>query len=183
MDVEERDMGRPEELRAEAQSVLALLEPLGSLSPTGSYVSGLMVRREVDVMLLGGPDYTPADVLTLLGRAVEIPGVTAFAYADERGHRSPTGESRDERFHVTLTAGEWEVDLSIWLNDDHANVTEWHRALADRLTDEERQAILAIKSVWHERAEYPGSFAVYTAVLEHGVRTAVEFGVWLRAGG
>ena len=176
-------MGRPEELQAEARSVLALLEPLGPLSPTGSFVSGLMVRREVDVMLLGGPDFTPADVLALLGKAVEIPGVTAFAYADERADRSPTGAQRDERFHVTLTVGEWEVDLSVWLNDDHARVTEWHRELAGRLTEEERQAILAIKSVWHERAEYPGSFDVYTAVLEHGVRTAVEFGVWLRAGG
>ncbi|GAA4591580.1 hypothetical protein BJY16_000322 [Actinoplanes octamycinicus] len=176
-------MGRPEELQVEAQSVLALLEPLGPLTPTGSFVSGLMVRREVDVMLLGGPDFGPADVLALLAKAVEIPGLTGFSCADERGDRSPTGEKRDERFQVLLTVGEWQADLSIWLHDDHANVSEWHRELVTRLTDEERQAILAIKTVWHERPEYPGAFAVYTAVLEHGVRTAVEFGVWLRAGG
>ncbi|MEU4420338.1 hypothetical protein AB0F81_06900 [Actinoplanes sp. NPDC024001] len=176
-------MGRPEDLQAEARSVLALLEPLGSLTPTGSYVSGLMVWRDLDVMLLGGPDFTPDDVVALLGRALTIPGVTGFAYADERGSRSPTGEKRDERYHVTLTLDEWRVDLSIWLYDDHANVSEWHRELAGRLTDEERQAILAIKTVWHQRPEYPdevGGIDIYTAVLEHGVRTAVEFGVWLR---
>ncbi|GIF09451.1 hypothetical protein [Actinoplanes siamensis] len=169
-------MGRPDELQTEARSVLALLEPLGPLIPTGSFVSGLMVRRELDVMLLGGPEFTPADVLTLLGKVIEIPGLTGFAYQDERG-----GKPRDERHLVTITVGEWRVSLSIWLHEDHADVSEWHRDLAGRLTDEERQAILAIKSMWHERPEYPGGHAVCTAVLEDGVRTAVEFGVWLRA--
>jgi hypothetical protein len=171
-------MDRSEELQAEARSVLALLEPLGPLIPTGSYVSGLMVWRDLDVMLLGGPEFTPADVLALLATAVEIPGLTAFSYQDERG-----GKPRDERYHVTLTVGEWRVDLSIWLHDDHADVTAWHRDLAARLTDEERQAILAIKQVWHQRPEYPDEvcgFDIYTAVLDHGVRTTVEFGVWLR---
>ncbi|BCY14373.1 hypothetical protein [Actinoplanes sp. L3-i22] len=171
-------MGRPEELQDEARSVLALLEPLGPLVPTGSYVSGLMVWRDLDVMLLGGTEFTPADVLALLGRAVGIPGVTGFSYRDERG-----GAKRDERYHVTLTVGEWRVDLSIWLNDDHADVSAWHRELAGRLTDEERQAILAIKQMWHQRPEYPGEVSgwdICTAVLEGGVRTAVEFGVWLR---
>jgi hypothetical protein len=176
-------MGRPEELQAEARSVLALLEPLGPLLPTGSFVSGLMVWRDLDVMLLGGPAYAPGDVVALLAKAVGIPGITGFTYADERGPRSPTGETRDERYHVTLTLNDWRVDLSIWLNHDHADGAEWHRALAERITDEEREAVLGIKKVWHQRPEYPdevSGFDIYTAVLEHGVRTAVEFGVWLR---
>ncbi|GAA1606066.1 hypothetical protein [Actinoplanes couchii] len=176
-------MGSPEDLQAEARSVLALLEPLGALTPTGSFVSGLMVWRDLDVMLDGGPDYGPADVVALLGRAVTIPGLTGFSYRDERGDRSPSGKPRDERHHVTLTVGQWCVGLSIWLHDDHADVSEWHRDLAGRLTGEERQAILAVKTVWHQRPEYPGEVCGYdicTAVLENGVRTAVEFGVWLR---
>ena len=171
-------MGRPEDLQAEARSVLARLEPLGPLLPTGSYVSGLMVWRDLDVMLLGGPDYSPADVVALLGKAVAIPGVTAFSYTDERGN-----PERDQRYHVTLKLDEWRIDLSIWLNHDHADGAEWHQALAQRITDEEREAILAIKNVWHTRPEYPdevSGFEIYTAVLDHGVRTAVEFGVWLR---
>ncbi|KUL35821.1 hypothetical protein [Actinoplanes awajinensis] len=168
-------MGRPEELQAEARSVLALLEPLGPITPTGSYVSGLLVWRDLDVMMLGGPEFSPADVVALLGKAVGIPGLTGFAYRDERGDQGP-----DARHHVTLTVGDWRVDLSIWLHDDHAAASQWHAGLAERLTDEERQAILAIKSVWHSRPEYPGGFEVCTAVLEHGVRTAVDFGSWLR---
>lgn len=171
-------MGRPEELQAEARSVLALLEPLGQIIPTGSYVSGLMVWRDLDVMLLGGPGFSPADVLALLGRVAEIAGVSAFSYLDERD-----GEPRDQRYRVTITLGEWRVDLSVWLHDDHTDVSEWHRELAGRLSDEERQAILAIKNVWHQRPEYPDEVCgwdICTAVLEYGVRTAVEFGVWLR---
>jgi hypothetical protein len=176
-------MASPEDLQAEARTVLALLEPLGPLTPTGSFVSGLMVWRDLDVMLHGGPAFGLQDVVALLGKAATIPGLTGFTCTDERGDRSPTGEQRDERFHLTLTVGEWRVDLSIWLHDDHSTVTEWHRELITRLTDEERQAILAVKNVWHLRPEYPdevSGFDIYTAVLEHGVRTAVEFGVWLR---
>jgi hypothetical protein len=178
-------MASPEDLQAEARTVLALLDPLGPLLPTGSFVSGLMVWRDLDVMLTGGPEFGPADVVELLGRAVTIPGLTGFDYRDERADRSPTGERRDERHHLVLTVGEWRVDLSIWLHHDHADGSEWHRELAGRLTAEERQAILGIKTAWHQRPEYPdevGGFDIYTAVLEHGVRTAVEFGVWLRTG-
>lgn len=172
-------MGSPEELQAEAGALLALLEPLGPVTPTGSYVSGLMVWRDLDVMLAGGPDYGLDQVVALLGRAATIPGLTGFTYRDERGDRSPSGKPRDERHHITLTVGEWCVGLSIWLHDDHADVSEWHRALAGRLTGEQRRAVLDVKRVWHQRPEYC-AFDVYTAVLEDGVRTAVEFGAWLR---
>jgi hypothetical protein len=171
-------------LQALARDVLASLAPLGALSATGSFVSGLMVWRDMDVMLLGGPSFSPHDVLDLLHRAVDIPGVTAFRYADERGPRSPTGERRDERYHVPMTLDGWRIDLSIWLYDDHAHVTAWHEALRERLIDEQRLAILQIKDVWHRRPEYPdevSGFEIYTAVLEHGVRTPDEFGAWLAA--
>ncbi|MEU4687972.1 hypothetical protein [Actinoplanes sp. NPDC023714] len=149
----------------EAREVLARLEPLGPLVATGSYVSGLMVSREIDVVMDGGP----ADVVPLFARAVEIPGLTGFAY-DRAG----------DDIKVTLTVGAWRVLLSL-RPDGGPDPAGWHRDLAARLTGEEREAILAIKRMWHERPEYPGADAVCTAVLEDGVRTAVEFGVWLRS--
>ncbi len=169
-------------LQAEGAALLARLDSLGPLAPTGSFVSGLMVWRDLDVMLLGGPGFGPHDVLALLGRAVDLPGATGFDYRDERGPRSPTGERRDERFHVALRVGEWRVDLSIWLYDHHAAVTAYHRDLAASLTDEQRLTILRIKDVWHRRPEYPDAvsgFEIYTAVLEHGVRTPEEFAAFL----
>jgi hypothetical protein len=169
-------------LQASGERLLSRLGVLGPLTPTGSFVSGLMVWPELDVMLLGGPSYGPHDVLALLGRAVDLPGVTGFGCTDERGKRSPTGERRDERFHVSLRLAEWHVDLSVWLHDDHAGVTAYHRGLAASLTAGQRLTILRIKDAWHRRPEYPdqvGGLDVYTAVLEHGVRTPDEFGAWL----
>jgi hypothetical protein len=174
-------LSRQAGLQAEARSVLATLARLGPLSPTGSFVSGLMVWKELDVMRLTGPEFTPQDVLDLLRHAVELPGVTGFHYADERGARSPTGERRDERFHVGLALRDWRIDLSLWRYDDHAHVTAFHESLRDRLTAEQRLTILRIKDVWHRRPEYPdqvSGFEIYTAVLDHGVRTPSEFGAW-----
>jgi hypothetical protein len=173
---------RQDELQASARAVLESLAPLGPLMPTGSFVSGLMVWKDLDVMLLGGPSFGPHDMLGLLHRAVDIPGVTGFDYADERGARSPTGSRQDERFHVTLSLDDWRVDLSIWLYDVHAHVTAFHEGLRARLTPGQRLTILEIKDVWHRRPEYPdevSGFEIYTAVLEHGVQTPEEFGAWL----
>ena len=180
---------RQAELQAEAVEVLEELERyLGPLLATGSYVSGLMCWRDLDVMALAGPDFAPRDVLRLLQRVVEMPGVVGFGYRDERGPRSPAGQLRDERYHVPIALvrgnGEWRVDLSVWLHDAHQNVTAWHEQLRDRITAEERAAVLRVKDVWHRLPTYPdevGGLDIYTAVIEDGVRTPEGFGAWLAA--
>jgi hypothetical protein len=178
---------RQAELQAEAAEVFEELDRyVGPLLVTGSYVSGLMCWRDLDVMRLVGPDFAPEDVLRLLRRVVGIPGVVGFGYRDERGPRSPTGERRDERYHVPIALtrgnGEWRVDLSLWLHDVHANVTAWHEELRDRITAEQRTAVLRVKDVWHRLPSYPdevGGLDIYTAVIEDGVRTPEGFGAWL----
>ena len=126
------------------------------------------------------------DVMRLAGRLVGLAGVTGLEYRDERCPRCVTGQVRDERYHVPLTverAGHaWEVDLTLWLHDPHLNVTRWHEELRERITSEQRRAVLRIKDEWHRRPEYPGEVGgldVYTAVLEGGVRTPGEFATWL----
>src|SRR4029453_5992427 len=111
--------------------------------PTGSFVSGLMVWRDLDVMVLGGPDFSPHDVLALLGRAVDLPGVTGFDYLDERDL-----DAISRRYHVVIRLGEWRIGLSIWLNHDHAEATAFHESMRDTLTEEQRLIILRIKDVW-----------------------------------
>ena len=145
-----------------------------------------MVWRELDIMFLGGPELSPAGVLAAMGRLVLLPGIVRFDYADERGPRSPTGERRDERYHVTTTyarpSGTWRLDLTFWLHDLHENVVAWHQQLRDSLTSEQRSAILRIKDVWHRRPEYPETVSgldIYTAVLRHGVRSPEQFQDWL----
>jgi hypothetical protein len=179
-------------LRAEAGEVLgaldlaAIVSGTGSMVFTGSYVSHLMCWPELDVMVHVGAGFTPHDVLRLLHRVVARPGVVGFDYRDERGPRSPTGTTRDERYHVPIAFAfngrEWRIDLTLWLNDPHDNLLAWHENLRDTITADQRAAVLRIKDVWHRRPGYPeqvGGLQIYTAVIEDGVRDPDQFATWL----
>jgi hypothetical protein len=159
---------------------------IGQIAVAGSYVSELMVWRDLDVMLLVGAGYSPGEVLRLISRAIELPGVVGFDYRDERGDRSPTGQARDERYHVPFLlergAGIWRLDLTLWLHDLHENIAEWHRALRGSITAEQRAAMLRIKDVWFRMPSYPdeiGGLEIYTAVTDDSVRTPEQFRGWL----
>jgi hypothetical protein len=88
-----------------------------------------MCWRDLDVCLLAGVDFSPAAVLELLKRVVELPGFVGFTYRDERGQRDPTGEAGDERYHLPFDLdtgqGRWRIDLSVFLRDLH--VAAWHK--------------------------------------------------------
>jgi hypothetical protein len=183
-------------LQSEARDLLDELDrsgifaEVGPLAVTGSYISGLMCWRDLDLGLLVGAGYSPGDVLRLLLRIVGLPGVVGFDYRDERGDRSPTGQIKEERYHVPFLldrgTGIWRVDLTLWLHDPHEDVTEWHSALGNAITDEQRAAVLRIKDVWHRLPSYPdyvGGLEIYTAVIDDGIRTAEQFRGWLAARG
>jgi hypothetical protein len=189
---DEELLARQSSLQDEAREVLAeldlaaLVADAGPLLVTGSFVSGLMCWRELDVMVLVGGGFSPQDVLRLLARIVGRTGATALEYHDERGPRCETGQVRDERYHVPITvdrAGHcWRIDLTLWLHDLHLNVTRWHDELRENITAEQRSAVLRIKDVWHQRPTYPdqvGGLDIYTAVIDDGVRTPRQFAAWL----
>jgi len=106
---EEDLLARQSALQDEARELLAQLDmatlvaDVGPMLITGSFVSGLMCWREVDVMVVVGSDFAPHDVMGLLARIVARPGVTGVDYRDERGPRCVTDQVRDERYHATLT--------------------------------------------------------------------------------
>jgi hypothetical protein len=186
---------RQAQLQAEADALRRrwrldeVLSRTGPVQYTGSYVSGLMVWRDLDVMVLVPSGFGLPDLVGLLAELVALPGVAGFDVHDERGPRSPTGQRRDERWHLPLvtdsTSGAWRIDLTLWLHDAHVNLTRWHEELRARVTTEQRAAILRIKDAWHVRPEYPdvvSGLEIYTAVVEDGVRTPEQFGSWLAAG-
>jgi hypothetical protein len=182
--------------QAEAAALLvdldlaAAVADVGPMLLAGSYVSGLMCWPDLDVMVFTGADFSPHDVLRLLDRVVDRPGVTGFDFRDERGPRSPTGTVRDERYHVVVQVARgdetWRIDLTLWLNDPHTNITAWHESLRDTITADERSAILRIKHVWCRLPSYPDRVSgvqIYHAVLDDGVRTPQQFAAWLAAHG
>jgi hypothetical protein len=189
-------LARQASLQAEAAAVLvdldlaATVAGIGPMLLAGSYVSGLMCWPDLDVMVFTGGEFSPGDVLHLLRRVVDRPGVIGFDYRDERGPRSPTGTARDERYHVVIQLARdgrtWRIDLTLWLNDPHANVTAWHEWLRDTVTAEQRTAILRIKDAWYRLPSYPdrvGGTQIYDAVLDGGVRSPQQFASWLAAHG
>jgi hypothetical protein len=183
---------RQSALQAEAAALLdeldrsGIFSDIGPLEVTGSYISSLMCWRDLDVGLLVGADYSPRDVLHLISRIMELPGVVGFNYRDERADRSPTGLIKDERYHLPFLLDRggvvWRLDLTLWLHDLHENVTAWHQALRDSITDQQRAAVLRIKDVWFQRPSYPdriGGSEIYAAVIDDGVRTPEDFRSWL----
>ena len=104
-------------MQIEATALLEELErsgifsDIGPLEVTGSYISNLMCWRDLDVVLLVGADYSPRDVLQLISRIIELPGVVGFDFRDERADRSPTRLIKDERYHVPIPAqtGRWHL--------------------------------------------------------------------------
>jgi hypothetical protein len=83
---------------------------------------------------------------------------------------------------VVWESSEWRFDLSLWLYDDHTHVADWHRQLGERISPEQRRAVLRIKNVWYRRPGYPDEVSgleIYRAVLDDGVRTPNAFASWL----
>jgi hypothetical protein len=101
-------LARQYALQDEARQLLAgldlagLVAGIGPLLVAGSFVSGLLCWREIDVMVLVGGDFSPSDVFRLLQKIVGQTGATSLEYHDERGPRCVTGQVRDERYHVPL---------------------------------------------------------------------------------
>jgi hypothetical protein len=120
-----------------------------------------MCWRELDVMVLVGQQFSRQDVMGVLARIVGRAEVSGLQYRGERGSRCGTGQVGDERYHVPVTAQHggrgWQIDLTLWLHDLHHSVTLWHQQLRERVTAEQRIAVLRIKDDWHPPAGLPTS--------------------------
>lgn len=182
---------RQKALQVEAEQVLAALNITAMLACAGppvfngSYVTGLMVWRDLDVSVTA-PEMTSRQVYETMLPLLTHPDVTLVRYRNEAGARNPAGKPEDDRYffayYVWVGDREWKIDISFWVS----RLPRMERLPPDhilsRLTDERRLAILWIKDVWHRRPEYMITVAstdIYDAVLDAGVRTPEEFEVYL----
>jgi hypothetical protein len=178
-------------LQAEAWGIIAdlnvpsILGQAGPVSLVGSFVSGLMVWRDLDFTVLC-PDLGRDQAFAILSPLLQHPRMKLVRYRNEQGAFSPP-DPTDERFFFALyyqpeDGDEWKIDVSFWVSQ----LPRIERALAEhiaaRLDDETRLAILWIKDVWRRLPTYPyeiGGVDIYDAVLDHGVRTPAQFGAYL----
>jgi len=183
-------------LQREATEVITQLDLMNVLAraghpvQVGSSVLGLMVWRDIDFNVLCDPlsAHAAFDVVRLL---VSHPGIAKLRYSNETGRFNLTGQSEHEGYYwgvrfYTSESAEWKID--IWFLPREAPRPEivLLHTLPGRLTEETRLAILWIKDVWHRLPAYRHSVLsvdIYTAVLDHGVRTPDAFAAYLlRAG-
>jgi hypothetical protein len=186
---------RQDALQAEAEQTLAaldivaMLEPAGPVVFNGSYVTGLMVWRDLDVSVTA-PDMTSRQAYETMLPLLTHPDIRLVRYLNQAGDRHPMGRPEDDRYffasYVRVDGQEWKIDISFWVS----RLTRAERLpperVVRRLTDETRLAILWIKDIWHRRPDYMitvSSADIYDAVLDAGVRTPDEFESYLSSRG
>lgn len=183
---------RQDAMQAEARRVVAtlglqeLLAQAGEVTEHGSSVSGLMAWRDIDFGVRS-PGLTTERAFEIMLPLLQHPRTARVRYQNETGSRIFMGDPRNERLFFMLyydhTDGEtWKIDIAFWMSPERHDEGEYTDRIRARLTDDTRAAILWIKELWHGLAAYPavvGSVDIYTAVLDHGVRTPDEFDAYL----
>jgi hypothetical protein len=172
---------------------LRLVESLrvcGAVTVHGSYVTGLMVWRDLDLAVTA-PGLTREVAFETMLPLLTHPQVALVRYRHEAGLLNPTDDPRDDRYffaiyYRTETGDEWKIDVSFWVSLVPHEESLPDELITARLTDETRLAILWIKDLWHRRPEYMvemGSADIYGAVLDFDVRTPTQFEAYLAARG
>lgn len=177
---------RQDALQADARAILAdldLLDPLAAIGRpvlTGSAALGLMVARDIDVTTLC-PTLDVAPLFAIGSALATHPRVRALAIRNDTGRWNTDAAYPDGLYwrvdYATDAGVDWNLDLWFLAEGTSQFDLEHVRSLPPRLTTETRAAILSIKTALRDRAagrRIP-SYEVYAAVLDHGVRTPLEF--------
>jgi hypothetical protein len=173
-------LARQASLQSEARDFLErhrveqTLSPCGRMLFVGSYVTGLMVWRDLDVCVSAGT----------LGRDEAWERMRPLVLAANGVRYEHLDEPDDHRHYFVLRIDGWKLDVSLFLPETPLEVEAFQTRLVTSLDDETRLTILRLKDAWHTRPEYPetvGGFEICSAVLD-GVRTEDELEEYVRAG-
>ena len=185
---------RQDALQAEAMAILtdldlfALLRRVGTPVHTVSSALGLMVRRDIDVTTVC--PFLDVTAAFELGESLAMhPRVRRLTFRNDTGHWRTGDEYPDGLYwlveYVTEAGAFWSLDLWFIAEGTTQHDLEHMKTLPGRLDAENRAAIVRIKTAMSERpeAERVSGYAVYEAVLDHGIRTPEEFVEYLERGG
>ncbi len=171
-------------LRNEAKHLLSaglhdLLATYGTVHVYGSYALGLMTWRDLDVHVVRA-SMNRDEFFALGGQLLTLLNPHRMHFRDETSVRT-AGLPAGFYWGIHLTNepfGPWKID--VWAVtpaiDEHTR--QRMAALRERLSEDARKHILAIKAAVHAHPQYRRSFTssdVYEAVLEHGVVDLPDF--------
>lgn len=148
---------------------------VGRAAAVGSFVTGLMVWRDLDFVV---------DALGLTtGGALEA---MHPLLARSRAARYENDTELDRHYFVLRIPWrddrEWKLDVSLFLAGIPFDIEVLQDELRTRLTEETRATILMLKDAWCTAAAYPdvvGAFEIYDAVLNSGVVTLDQLDAYL----
>jgi hypothetical protein len=178
-----------EQLRAEADRLLAsglraLLAAYGEVHVVGSYALRLMAWRDLDLHVVRD-DLDRRSFFDLGARVADLLAPPRMHFRDDTAGTPglPAGlywgvYLGDER------AGAWKVDIWATGRAEFDRVRAHADAVAARLTEPARRAILRIKAACWQDPGYRRRFSatdIYTAVLDRGVTDPAEFRAHLAA--
>ena len=177
---------RQDALQAQARSILAdldafaLLRGVGRATQVGSSALGLMVARDIDITTLC-PSLDPGPVFDFGRPLAAHPRVRRLTLRKDTGRWNTSPGLPDGLYWLVEYVAEpdiaWTLDLWFLLEGTTQFDLEHVKTLPGRLTPETRAAILRIKEAVYADTSRPRgpSYAVYEAVLDHGVRTPQEY--------
>lgn len=171
--------------------LIRLLMPLGRTTLVGSVATGLMTWRDIDIhVLCDAPSLDPQRIHAALNPLASYSNVKRLNFHKHSGTFRTPGLPDGLYYSIyyfeggTSASERWKIDC--WFLPSDVPRPEF--ALIDHmrreLTDETRLAILWIKDSWHHHPGYRDTIVsvdIYSAVLDHAIRTPDEFVDWLRA--
>jgi hypothetical protein len=177
-------------LQDEAAAVLAdlellpLLEQVGRPVQVGSVALGLMVARDIDLTVLC-PELDATAIFSVVAPLARHPRIRELRFRDDTGRWNvdpnyPDGLYWGPRYR-SEDGSDWNLDIWFIHEDSRQSDLEHVESLPAKLTPETREAILVIKESCLGRPWYR-SYAIYAAVLDHGVRTHQEYRIYIEGG-
>jgi hypothetical protein len=177
---------RQDALQAQAAAVLAdleafaLLSDVGEATQVGSSALGLMVAHDIDITTLC-PSLDPTPIFDF-GRQLAVhPRVRRLTLRKDTGRWNTSPGYPDGLYWLVEYVADpdvpWTLDLWFLREGTSQSDVEHVKTIPGRLTPETRAAILRIKEAVYEDTSRPRgpSYAIYEAVLDHGIRTAEEY--------
>ena len=159
----------------------ALLGEVGEPHLVGSAALGLMVWPDIDLTVVCH-ELDPAALHRSAESLIEHPRVRQFTIRNDSGrwNTEPAAYPDGIYWGIDYRDGlqRWNLDIWFVTEPDRQPDLKHVRDLLPRLTDETRESIVEIKRAWCDRPEYGNavtSFSIYTAVLDHGVRSTSDF--------
>lgn len=184
---------RQNTLQLEAEHLISkldiehLLSRQGQVKRSGSLTLGLMVRRDIDFLVL----CKELDIDRIFKVMLPLITLPQVVEAHFRSVKSSDNQA-DRRYYFHLfyeseTNKQWQIDVAFWLvdswriggsRDRNAHLKNIRR----QLTKENRVKIMWLKDIWRRSPLYPDkvySKHIYDAVLNHNVSTPAEFEMYL----